>query len=46
MTRKRDKLFFTDTELFEMSIQKMFNLQIILHFKNFDLEQINITKQK
>ena len=29
MTRKRDKLFFPDTEIFEMSIQKMFKLPII-----------------
>ena len=43
MTRKRDNLFFPDTEIFEMSIQKMFKLPIILQFKNFYLEQINRT---
>ena len=42
MRRKRDKVFVPDTELLEMSIQKMFNL-IILHFKNFYLEQIKRT---
>ncbi len=43
MTRKRDNLFFPDTEIFEMSIQKMFKLPIILQFKNFYPEQINRT---
>ena len=43
MTRKRDKLFFPDKELFELTIKKLFNLPIILHFKNFYLEQLNRT---
>jgi hypothetical protein len=42
-TRQRDNLYFPDKEMFSMTLHKLFKLPIILHFKNFYLEQINRT---
>ena len=38
-TRKRDKLYFPDKEIFDLSFRKIFSLPIFLHYKNFFFEQ-------
>ena len=42
-TRIRDKLYFPDKEMFFLSFRKIFDMPLILHYKNFYIEQINRT---
>ena len=42
-TRAIDNLYIPDKEMLSMSLKKLFNMPIILYYKNFLLEQINRT---
>ena len=42
-TRAKDKLYTPDKEMLTISLKRLFNMPIILYYKNFLLEQMNRT---